>query len=45
MIKYQDSKSELVLDRLWARAKEATRDRIVLASPDRLARNYVHQTA
>src|SRR5881397_2725609 len=31
------------LDRLRDRVKEATLDRVVFASPDRLARNYVHQ--
>jgi site-specific DNA recombinase len=31
------------LDRLRDRVKEATLDRVVIASPDRLARNYVHQ--
>jgi len=31
------------LDRLRDRLKEATFDRVVIASPDRLARNYVHQ--
>lgn len=30
------------LDRLRDRLKEATFDRVVIASPDRLARNYVH---
>ena len=31
------------LDRLRDRLKEATLDRVIIASPDRLARNYVHQ--
>jgi site-specific DNA recombinase len=31
------------LDRLRDRIKEAALDRVVFASPDRLARNYVHQ--
>src|SRR5438552_7677568 len=31
------------LDRLRDRVKEAALDRVVFASPDRLARNYVHQ--
>jgi site-specific DNA recombinase len=31
------------LDHLRDRIKEATIDRVVIASPDRLARNYVHQ--
>jgi site-specific DNA recombinase len=31
------------LDRLRDRLKEATLDRVVIASPDRLARNYVHR--
>jgi site-specific DNA recombinase len=31
------------LDRLRDRVKEAMLDRVVIASPDRLARNYVHQ--
>jgi site-specific DNA recombinase len=31
------------LDRLRDRVKEATINRIVMTSPDRLARNYVHQ--
>ena len=31
------------LDRLRDRLKEATFDRVVIATPDRLARNYVHQ--
>jgi site-specific DNA recombinase len=30
------------LDRLRDRLKETTLDRVVIASPDRLARNYVH---
>src|SRR5262247_1455587 len=31
------------LDRLRDRVKEGTIDRVLIASPDRLARNYVHQ--
>src|SRR5215469_9561476 len=31
------------LDRLRDRVKDGTLDRVVIASPDRLARNYVHQ--
>src|SRR5262245_56119393 len=31
------------LDRLRDRVKEGTIDRVLMASPDRLARNYVHQ--
>ena len=31
------------LARLWDRLKEAALDRVVIASPDRLARNYGHQ--
>jgi len=31
------------LDRLRDRVKESTIDRVLIASPDRLARNYVHQ--
>ena len=31
------------LDRLRDRVKEAALDRVVFSSPDRLARNYVHQ--
>ena len=31
------------LDRLRDRVKEGTIDRVLIASPDRLARNYVHR--